>query len=641
MLEINRSSENPILLPERKHHWEARAVYSPCPIEIGGKINLVYRAVSNPEDREGVTLEVSSIGRAVSRDGIHFTEREQLIKPEYAWEKFGCEDPRITKFEGNYYIFYTALSVHPFNADGIKIAVAVTKDFKKIEKHPVTPFNAKAMALFPERIRGKIVAILTVNTDRPPARICLAFFNKIEEIWSEAYWNEWYANIGAHTLDIEQNEKDQIEVGSQPILTAKGWLVFYSYIYNYFSPPAIFGVQAFLLDTNDLHKIVGEVKRPFLVPDEEYEIYGRVPNIAFPSGALIRKKRILLYYSSADTTCCLATMSSKQLIDQLIAVRQRQLDRFEGNPIVRPIAEHSWESRATFNPGAIYEGGKVHLIYRAMSEDNTSVFGYASSRDGLHITERLPEPAYIPRESFEMKREPGGNSGCEDPRLTKMGDNIYMCYTAFDGTHPPRVALTSISVNDFVVKRWNWARPVLISPPDKDDKDATIFPRKIKGKYVFLHRFNVEIWIDFVDSLEFDGEKFLGGNVLMRPRETPWDSKKIGIAGPPIETARGWLLLYHGVSKRAGHYNIRAALLDLDDPTKILYRTHDTVIETKTLYEKEGIVPNVIFPCGAIVMQNRLFVYYGAADKVIGVATIRMKDLMYTLVNAAKPNNKG
>jgi predicted GH43/DUF377 family glycosyl hydrolase len=270
-----------------------------------------------------------------------------------------------------------------------------------------------------------------------------------------------------------------------------------------------------------------------------------------------------------------------------------------------------------------------------MSGDNTSVIGYASSPDGVDITERLEEPIYTPRADFEQKKNPGGNSGCEDPRITKIGNRIYMCYTAYDGTNPPRVAFTSIDAKDFVNHQWKWTDPVLISPPNMDDKDAAVFPRKIGGKYIFLHRLGSEIWIDRVDDLEFKNGKYLGGEVLMRPRDTAWDSKRIGISAPPIETPYGWLLLYHGISKRTGHYNVRAALLDLKDPAKILYRTHDPLLEPTPAYERQGIVPNVVFPCGAVVLRHQLYVYYGGADKVVGVASIDVDLLVEGLVREA------
>lgn len=634
MPDFRRSSENPILAPDSGVPWESEAAFNPSVVQSGKKVHMLYRAEGRHE-RDGKEAQFSTIGYAVGTDGIHFGERREFIVPVESWESLGCEDPRVTEFEGRFFIFYTAVSA--FSAEGIKVAVAITKDFKKIdEKHLVTPFNAKAMALFPERINGKIAAILTVNTDRPPAKICLALFDRVEDIWSEAYWKEWYANVENHAIPIEENEKDHIEVGSAPVKTKEGWLFFYSYIYNYFSPPAIFGIQAILLDLNDPQKIVGEVKRPFLVPTEEYEFYGRVSHIVFPSGAFIKGKKIYLYYGAADTTGCLAIFELSELEEKLLFTVRRQLARSEKNPIIVPIKEHEWESQATFNPAAVYEGGKVHILYRALSDDNTSVIGYASSPDGATIDERLSDPIYTPREDFERKNIPGGNSGCEDPRVTKIGDTLYMCYTAFSGDEPPRVAFTSINIKDFLAHKWNWAKPVLISPPGVDDKDAAVFPRKINGKYVFLHRLGSEIWIDSVDDLNFKDGKVLGGKVLMYPRETAWDSKRIGIAGPPIETKYGWLLLYHGISKRTNHYAVRAALLDLKDPSKVLYRTHDPLLEPKMPYERQGVISNVVFPCGAVIVKKRLFVYYGGADKVVGVASIDLDLLISGLVHEAK-----
>jgi len=610
---------------------------NPSVVYADGKYHMLYRAFAAKQKIGNEELEVSSIGHAVSKDGVSFGERSRLLFPQYPWEKYGCEDPRVTEFEGRHFIFYTA--VEAFRAEGIKVAVAITRDFKTIEeRHLVTPFNAKAMALFPERVNGKIAAILTIHTDQPPARICLALFDTIEDLWSPAYWKKWYANWQQYVIPFEQNfERDQIEVGSQPIKTKAGWLLFYSYIYNYFSPPPIFGIQATLLDLKDPKKIVGVVKRPFLIPEEEYELYGRVPHIVFPSGAVATRRDVNLYYGAADTVSCVATLPLKELLDQLTFTTQRELVRFDGNPILTPIKDHPWESKAVFNPAAIYEKHRVHILYRAMGEDNTSVMGYAVSSDGVHIDERLGVPVYTPREAFEGKGVPGGNSGCEDPRLTKIGDTIYMCYTAYNGKDVPRVAFTSISVDDFLRRDWKWKKPALISPPGLDDKDAVLFPKKIKGKYWFLHRLGTDIWIDSVDDLAFDStSKFLGGKILMRPRDTEWDSRRIGGTSPPIETEYGWVCFYHGISKRTGHYNVRAALLDLDNPSKVLYRTHDPLLEPTMEYERHGMVNNVVFPCGSVLLKDKLYVYYGGADSVVGVATIDMDILIDGLVREAR-----
>lgn len=302
-----------------------------------------------------------------------------------------------------------------------------------------------------------------------------------------------------------------------------------------------------------------------------------------------------------------------------------KVKKFAQNPIISP-SHYSWESKATFNPAAIYENGKVHILYRAMSNDDTSVFGYASSIDGFHINERLNFPVYIPREDFERKKG-AGNSGCEDPRITKIDDKFYMFYTAFDGINPPRVAMTSINVLDFLNKKWNWDVPKLISPPNMDDKDACLLPEKINDRYVIFHRLEASIWIDFVDDLNFEGEKYLGGNVLFQSRADKWDNGKIGIASPPVKTEYGWLLLYHGISE-GNYYKVSAVLLDLNNPAKILSRLNGSIFEPEMSYEKEGQYANVVFPCGTVVLNNKLFVYYGGADSVTGVATVDINNLL-------------
>lgn len=634
---IERSDRNPILKPKRIHSWEAEAVFNGCPIKKGNKIYLLYRALSLPHYHTAAEtkLMVSDIGIAESKDGIDFHNRKRFITPEESWERFGCEDPRVTKLDGKYYIFYTALSTFPFRAEGIRVGVAITKDLKTVqEKHLVTPFNAKGMALFPERIQGKIWAILTVHTDKPPAKICLATFNKEEDIWKEAYWQKWHKNFEKYSLLLQRRPEDHIEVGAPPIKTKDGWLLIYSYIQNYFSPQRLFSIEAVLLDLKNPFKIVARTEAPLLTPEEYYERIGLVPNIIFPSGAILEKNLIYLYYGAADTTCCLAFIDLPVLLEKLLKIRIGrivELIRAKENPIIIPISEHSWESKATFNPAAVYLEDKVHLVYRAMSEDNTSVLGYATSQDGVHFDYRSSKPAYVPRESFEQKQVPGGNSGCEDPRLTKIGNKIYMLYTAFDGKNPPRVALTWILAKDFVKQKWTWAKPVLISPPDIDDKDACIFPEKIKGRYFIIHRSGDDIDSAFSPTLDFDGKTWLEEYRWILPRAGMWDSKKVGIAAPPIKTKKGWVLFYHGVSGEDGFYRVGACLLDLEDPTKVIARLDKPLFEPETDYEQKGIISNVVFPCGAVLVGEKIFVYYGGGDKVVGVATVKIEDLLKSL----------
>lgn len=304
------------------------------------------------------------------------------------------------------------------------------------------------------------------------------------------------------------------------------------------------------------------------------------------------------------------------------------LKRFEENPILKPT-QNPWENFRVFNPAVVYEDGKFHIVYRAMSSNRVSVLGYASSKDGFHIDERLEEPIYTPRKDFERKKGKG-NSGCEDPRITKIRDKFYMCYTAVDGKNPTRVALTSIKVKDFLNYKWKWEEPILISPPGIDDKNACILPEKINKKYVIFHRIYPCIWIDFVESLVFGENTWIKGSSWFKPRTNRWDSRKIGIGAPPVKTKAGWLLIYHGVSEKDRKYRAGVMLLDLENPTKLISRSKYPILEPEKDYEKNE--KKVVFPCGAVVVKKKLFIYYGGGDKVVGVATADLDKLIEKLL---------
>ncbi len=639
MVTTKRSKDNPIFSPTKDNNWEAEAAFNGSVIKDGSSYHMVYRALSLDHLYQDKRLKLSTIGIARSGDGVHWQRRRQFIVPEHEWEKYGCEDPRITKFEDKYFIFYTALGNWPPNADGIKIAVAVTKDLEHIEeKHLVTPFNAKAMALFPERINGKIAAVLTPNTDRPPSKIALALFDSVEQMWNEAWWKNWYETLDEHAIPIFQTDKDHLEVGAVPVKTDEGWILVFCYIENYFGHNRIFRIDAALLSLQNPQELIGQTLDPLLVPEEQYEMYGMVPNIIFPTSALIEEGQFFIYYSACDTSVCRASITLTDLLEELkhnptVNPHHRHpelMARFEGNPIISPIADHPWESKYTFNAGAIYVGDRFHIFYRAMGEDDTSVLGYASARDGLHIDERLSEPVYVPREQYEMKHQPGF-SGCEDPRLTRIGNTIYMCYTAYEGTSPPRIALSTISVDDLMAKNWNWSRPKLISAPGVDNKDSCIVSEKIDDKFVVFHRLPPCIWIDVVSDLDFDDNHWLGGHPLLGPRVSSWDNLKIGLNGPPEKTEDGWLLLYHGVSKEDLKYRMGAALLDLKNPLKVIARLHCPLLEPLTWYENEGYREGTVFSNGQAIKDGILYVYYGGADKYLGVATAPVKTILDAL----------
>ncbi len=628
-------------MPDTNVSWEAYAVLNASVVKKEGTYHLLYRAISEPQQWQDAHLRVSSIGHCVSSDGLHFDKRTQFILPEYDWERYGCEDPRVVFVDGKYIIFYTAISTNPPGPDGIRVGVAISKDLASIEeKHIVTPFNAKALSLFPEKVNGKYTVLLTADTDRPPGKIAIAQFDKLENLWEKAYWEEWYAHVSEHTLPLLRRSDDQVEVGLTPIKTSDGWVVVYSYIQNYYTDHKVFGIEAALLDPNNLLHIKARTNGPFMAPVTYPEKYGTIPDIIFPSGGIVEGDTLRMYYGASDTAVCTADVSLSQLVKEMLFNEKQlpienlhahlHLTRFEGNPIFSPISSHRWEEKAVLNAAVYTHDNVISILYRAMDNKYVSTIGLAVTHDGFHIDERLDTPVYVPRMDFEKNTE-GGSGGCEDPRMTQIGERIYMHYTGYDGK-VPRVVHTSISVSDFLKRKWNWEKPMAISDTKVMDKNSVIFPEKINGKFAVLHRLDVRIWIDFIhDFSHFKEGSWLEGEVLCAPRPNKWDNVKVGSAGPPMKTELGWMLLYHGISSADQNYRLGILILDLQDPTKILYRSDESILEPKLNYEKTGVRPGAVFSCGSAVLNDTLFVYYGAGDSTLCVARYGYSELLQEL----------
>jgi len=295
------------------------------------------------------------------------------------------------------------------------------------------------------------------------------------------------------------------------------------------------------------------------------------------------------------------------------------LQRYERNPILKPLHDHLWESKRVFNCAAVYEKGKVHLVYRAQGEDEVSRLGYACSSDGYHIDERFDSPIFSPAHHFE-------SFGCEDPRITRITDDYHMCYTAYGKTRRwdrtekirlAQIAITSIHVNDFLGHRWNWRKRVYPLPL-VDSKNCVLFSRKFGGKYAIYHRIPPHIWVGYSDRLEDWSNSY--HRIVMQPQET-WEGTKIGAAAPPIETDRGWLLLYHAVDL-SFTYRLGVGLIDLENPEKVT-RAATPILEPRENHER-----NIVFSCGAVVLDGKLFVYYGADDRTICVATCSIPEVL-------------
>lgn len=333
--------------------------------------------------------------------------------------------------------------------------------------------------------------------------------------------------------------------------------------------------------------------------------------------------------------------------------RVGSLTRFEGNPILEPVLEHPWESKMVYNPAAIRLDGIIYIVYRAFGDDHISRLGLAWSRDGVHIDGRLPHPIFAPQTDYELaemevlqtrRREKGG---CEDPRLVLIGDRVYLTYSAYSDVL--QIALASTTKEDFIAlsntpaakvkNKWTRHGPVF---PGTLDRNAVLFPQKINGKYAMLRRpirgQVRDIAISYSDTLEAPWPADF--EVIMKARPGMWDSERVGAGAQVLKTRYGWLLIYHGVGMKRGRrsYMLGAALLDLDDPKQILYRSAAPMFVPQEDYELYGWAPNVVFANGAVAKardagqmiedDDEILIYYGGGDMVVGVARARLADFV-------------
>jgi predicted GH43/DUF377 family glycosyl hydrolase len=287
---------------------------------------------------------------------------------------------------------------------------------------------------------------------------------------------------------------------------------------------------------------------------------------------------------------------------------QLKLERHPFNPLFYPNPLHQWEAVNVFNPAVIQHNGLFHMLYRAQGVDYVSSLGYAVSLDGLSWN-RLEQPVMAPHQDRDDYR------GVEDPRITPLEGRFYLTYTAFgaSGFFP------MLAVSDNLIA-WHDIGPLEKSP----NKDHVLFPEKIGGRYVILHRRSPNIWIAYSDDLVH----WTDHAIIMTPRpdgQDGWDSKSIGANGVPIKTEHGWLLFYHGYGPE--HiYRHSIALLDLDDPARVLHRPKTHIMEPEEIWELRGDVPKVTFSCTNLVVEDIVRVYYAGADRLIGLATTPLAD---------------
>lgn len=307
------------------------------------------------------------------------------------------------------------------------------------------------------------------------------------------------------------------------------------------------------------------------------------------------------------------------------------LRRSTANPILG-AADVPYPANSVFNPGAARLGDETVLLLRVEDLRGISQLHLARSRDGVSDWRFDPEPLL----RAEPDHHPEEVWGCEDPRLTWIPEREEwaIVYTAYSRRGP----LVSLAMTrDFSsVHRLG---PVM--PPE--DKDAALFPRRFGGRWAMIHRPSplrggAHMWISFSPDLRHWGDH----QFLLEARDGAWwDAGKIGLGPPPLETPEGWLVMYHGVHTTGDGpiYRAGLALLDLEDPRRVIRRTDEWVFGPSAPYEIAGDVDHVVFPCGWVLdpAGEVVSVYYGAADSVVAVATARLDDLLDRVRRAPGP----
>ncbi len=295
--------------------------------------------------------------------------------------------------------------------------------------------------------------------------------------------------------------------------------------------------------------------------------------------------------------------------------------RHPHNPILT-AADVPEVVNAVFNPAATVFEGETLLLLRVEDRTGRSDLIVARSANGYDNWTVEPDRGmFAETASFEERW------GIEDPRITRVGDEYLIVYTGYSADGP---LVMLASTKDFVQFD---RRGVLQSPYDKD---AALFPIRFNGRWGLMHRptpstpgIRAHVWLSWGPDLGHFGN---AGLLIPARRGGWWDANRVGVGPPPMPTSAGWLICYHGVRTTVSGaiYRLGLALLDRDDPTRVIARGNDWVFGPSAPYERSGDVPNVVFPCGWILDDDgdTIRMYYGAADSVVCLATASLKALL-------------
>ena len=304
--------------------------------------------------------------------------------------------------------------------------------------------------------------------------------------------------------------------------------------------------------------------------------------------------------------------------------------RHPDNPILT-ADDWPYPANTVFNCGAAVINGQTVLLTRVEDKRGISHLTKAISKDGVTNWQIDSQPTFSP----DPENYPEEDWGIEDPRITYINDfnEYFFTYTSYSEAGP---LISLAKTKDFVV----FKKMGVLMPPE--NKDAALFPVRFNKGWAMIHRptYTISsaksyIWISFSPDLQHWGDH----SILIKTRgEGWWDAFKIGLSAPPLQIPEGWLILYHGV-RRTGSgfiYRLGLALLDLENPARLLRHSDEWIFGPQQSYERKGDVDNVVFPCGWIVENDIVRLYYGGADTCIALATAKLEDLREYILKCPK-----
>jgi predicted GH43/DUF377 family glycosyl hydrolase len=621
-MDLFHRSAAPILTPRADVPWASGAVFNPgAVLDDAGRLRLLVRGVAegyrkvhtngdDPYEPDfGYDGYVSTLGLALrGADGAFHLDAQPLLSPGDDVDRFGCEDARITRLDGTYYITYTALSRPAATAgDGVGIALATTTDWQTLTRHGrIGPaVRDKDAALFPARVGGRIAMFHRIAPD-----VQIVYFEDEEQLFAPgaAFWEHHFRHLDDHVvLRPEQTwEAKKVGMGPPPVETPEGWLV----VYHAADAHHTYRAGLALLDLDDPRRVIARTRHAVLEPALDWEREGDVPNVVFPQGAVVEGDALHLYYGAADSAIghaqapladVMALLDEERTRWRLPAVhfdfqghrdRRRTLGEtgvvpvqrlHGGQPVLEPIPAHDWESRVVLNPAAVLvdapdeldalmetwalpeddrrtlrdAGGACVMLYRAQGHaydrptpdggtHYASALGLAVFTPDLRLVRRWAQPVIAPEAPFH-------DLGVEDARCTRVGDTYYLHYTGYtsaDRANPAflgRVHLCLATTTDFLT--WTLHGPLAGDVNAHDDKNGALFPEPARGRWWLWHRpiFGPHAMsMHLAEAESPDGPWRSHGSVAASFRFQGQALSWVGAAGPPLALGDGrFLSLYH------------------------------------------------------------------------------------------------